>query len=77
MYNIVYKRNKYFENQIFFHFLIENFMPTNNAPNYLFSILSIFRVLKIFVMMMKKKLFLQNNLCFIAILKKLMEPRNP
>ena len=60
---------KYFENQNFFYFLIENFMPTKKCCGCLFSILSILRVVKILVRMIKKiiffeKVFLMYNIVF-------------
>jgi hypothetical protein len=52
-------------------------MLTKNAPGCLFSILSIFRVVKIFEILMKKNIFFQNKVVMHVLyflLKKLMEP---
>ena len=48
---------KYFENQIFFLFSDREFYADQKSIGCLFSILSIFRVKKFFVILLKKKFF--------------------
>jgi len=67
MFYIVYTRNekndlKYFENQIFFLFSDRRFYADQKSFGCLFSILSIFRVKKFFVILLNKKFFPKTEL---------------
>jgi hypothetical protein len=66
-----------FRKSNFFLFSVRESYADQNCSGCLFSILSIFRVVKIFEILMKKNIFFQNRVVMHVLyflLKKLMEP---